>query len=393
MSDATYSGKPVSKPDARAGSGARKPVLLTVSGTIPPDISAQIQRGARPRADYLDMAEGLDAETLDYAGGRAAAGRLGGWLERLGGPNVMLAYACWRLRKSYQAILTDGEQVGLPLALMLKLSRGVRPAHLMIVHILSVPKKMLLLDWLGAHSCIDRFLVYSTWQKQFIQQRWKLPPAHVVWTPFMVDAEFFSPDRVKPKPTQRPQICAVGLERRDYPTLLQAVEGLDIDVVVAAASPWSKYKDSTSGQQIPDNVQIKKFSQYDLRQLYADSACLVMPLEPAEFQAGVTAILEAMAMAKPVICSRAPGQTDVIIDGENGRYVPCGDPLALRAAILKMLAEPDAAARLGAHGRQRIERDMSLQHYVVRLDDIVREAVAVGQDTRNGARVPNSPAS
>jgi glycosyltransferase involved in cell wall biosynthesis len=134
-------------------------------------------------------------------------------------------------------------------------------------------------------------------------------------------------------------------------------------------------------------VQIKKFSQYDLRQLYADSACLVMPLEPAEFQAGVTAILEAMAMAKPVICSRAPGQTDVIIDGENGCYVPCGDPIALRAAILKMLAEPNEAARLGAQGRQRIERDMNLQHYVARLDGIVRDAVAEGRGPGCGARV------
>jgi glycosyltransferase involved in cell wall biosynthesis len=374
------------------GAAVRRPaksVLLTVSGTIPVDILEQIQRGVRPRADYVELAAGLDADTLDYAGARAVAGRVGSWLERLGGPNLVLAYACWCLRKSYRAILTDGEQVGLPLALMLKVSRGVRPVHLMIVHILSVPKKMILLDWFKAQTRIDRFLVYSTWQKQFIEQRWRVAPEHVVWTPFMVDAEFFAPDRVKANPTDRPQICAVGLERRDYPTLLQAVQGLDIDVVVAAASPWSKYKDSTSGQQVPANVQIKKFSQYDLRQLYADSACLVMPLEPAQFQAGVTAILEAMAMAKPVICSRAPGQTDVIIDGENGCYVPCGDPVTLRAAILKMLAEPDTAARFGAQGRQRIEREMNLQHYVARLDRVVREAFADVQSTGSASRMPN----
>jgi glycosyltransferase involved in cell wall biosynthesis len=367
-------------PDQRSSTGrpARRRLLLTVSGTIPDGIRAQIDGGARPRADYLEMATGLDADTLDYAGARAATGRLGAWLERLAGANLVLAYACWRLRKSYQSILTDGEQVGIPLALMLKISRGVRPAHLMIVHILSVPKKMVLLDWLSAHTCIDRFLVYSTWQKQFIETRWGVAAGHVVWTPFMVDAAFFSPDQVQSRPMPRPQICAVGLERRDYPTLLQAVDGLDIDVVIAAASPWSKYKDSTSGQLIPANVQIKKFSQFDLRQLYADSACLVMPLEPAEFQAGVTAILEAMAMAKPVICSRAPGQTDIIIDGENGRYVPCGDAAALRAAISGMLADPAAARRLGARGRQRVESEMNLQHYVARLAVIVDAAVADG---------------
>jgi glycosyltransferase involved in cell wall biosynthesis len=256
----------------------------------------------------------------------------------------------------------------------------------MIVHVLSVRKKMLVLDWLGLHAYVDRFVVYSTWQKHFIERRWPVAPARVVLTPFMVDAEFFAPSRVTPSPTRRPQICAVGLERRDYPTLLQAVEGLDIQVVVAAASPWSKYKDSTAGQHVPGNVRIQKFTQYELRQTYADSICLVMPLEPVEFQAGVTAILEAMAMAKPVICSAAPGQTDVVTEGANGHYVPCGDPIALRAAIVKMLDNPGEAARLGACGRARIEGEMNLQHYVTRLSDIVGEAIATaGERTRQSS--------
>ena len=59
---------------------------------------------------------------------------------------------------------------------------------------------------------------------------------------------------------------------------IKAVEGLDIDVVIAAGSPWSKYKDSTSEYPIPENVTVKKFSQYELRQLYANSTLMVMPL-------------------------------------------------------------------------------------------------------------------
>jgi glycosyltransferase involved in cell wall biosynthesis len=352
-----------------------KRVLLTVSGVIAADIHEQIAQGRRPRADYLELARGFDADILDYVAARKATGRLGTALEKIGGPNLMLAYACWRLRKRYAAIFTDGEQIGLPLAAFLKLTPGARPRHLMIVHVISEPKKTFFLDYLGVQSCIDRFLTYSTWQKQFIEQRWGLGGDRVLWTPFMVDQNFFAPQQVEPRHTELPTICAVGLERRDYATLMRAVENLDVHVVIAAASPWSKRANNTAGQNIPANVTVRKFSQYDLRQLYADSLFLVMPLEDVKFQAGVTAMLEAMAMAKAVVCSRVLGQTDVVVEGETGRYVPAGDAPALRAAITQLLAEPMEAERLGANGRRLIESEMNLDRYVERLARIVLDVI------------------
>jgi hypothetical protein len=126
-----------------------KRVVLTVSGFIAADIREQIASGKRPRADYLELARGFDADLLDYAAARTIAGRMGAVLEKFGGPNLVLAYACWKIRKSCQAIVTDGEQVGLPLAALLKLTPGRRPRHLMIVHVISEPKKTVFLDWLG----------------------------------------------------------------------------------------------------------------------------------------------------------------------------------------------------------------------------------------------------
>jgi len=100
-----------------------------------------------------------------------------------------------------------------------------------------------------------------------------------------------------------------------------------------------------------------------------------MPLYPVNFQAGVTAILEAMAMGKAVLCTRTPGQTDVVIEGETGLYIPPGDPAALRQAIEHLLAHPEEAARMGANGRNIIETRMSLDRYVQNfsrlLDDLL----------------------
>jgi glycosyltransferase involved in cell wall biosynthesis len=356
----------------------RKRVVLTVSGLIAADIHEQIANGERPRADYLELARSFNADLIDYAAARTIAGRTGAVLEKFGGPNLVLAYACWKVRKSCQAIVTDGEQIGLPLAALLKLTPGARPRHLMIVHVISERKKTLFLDWLGVQSAIDRFITYSRWQQQFIEDRWKLGRDRVLWTPFMVDQEFFAPKRVMPNPGARPQICAVGLERRDYETLLRAVENLDVHVVIAAASPWSKRKEGFETLTVPSNVTVRKFTQYDLRQLYADSCFMVMPLENVTFQAGVTAILESMAMGKAVICSGVPGQTDVVAEGENGRYVPPGDPSTLRSEICQLLSRPEETVRLGANGRNLVENQMSLDLYVQRLTSFLREAIGEG---------------
>jgi glycosyltransferase involved in cell wall biosynthesis len=71
-----------------------------------------------------------------------------------------------------------------------------------------------------------------------------------------------------------------------------------------------------------------------------------------------------MAMGRAVICTRTQGQTDVIVDGETGIYVPPHDPAALRSAIEHLLAHPDEAARMGRAGRQRVEELMTLEVYV-----------------------------
>lgn len=359
-------------------------VLLTVSGVIDPDVADQIARGQRPEPDYMRMANVFAADLLDYAAARRAGGRVGRLLERIGGPNLLLAWVCYRLRHRYRVIFTDGEQVGIPLAFLLKFANlGDRPAHLMIAHLLSVGKKMAFFDWLHLDSHIDTFFVYSTWQKRFIENRWKIPPERVVFTPFMVDASFFSTDRSRPgdplgiERPGKPLICAVGLEFRDYPTFIEAVRGLDVQVVIAAASPWSKRSDTTQGQQIPENVTVRRFSQFELRDVYAASRFLVMPLYPVNFQAGVTAILEAMAMGLPVICSQVPGQTDVIVAGETGIYVKPGDPTVLKKAILQLLDQPDLTARLGHNGQNRVLSEMSLDCYVERLNYYVKAATRV----------------
>jgi glycosyltransferase involved in cell wall biosynthesis len=173
-------------------------------------------------------------------------------------------------------------------------------------------------------------------------------------------------------------ICSVGLERRDYVTLMRAVDGLDVDVVIAAASPWSKQPDSTADSAIPSNVTVRSFDQSELREVYAASAFSVMPLHDVDFQAGITAILESMAMARPVVCTRTRGQTDTLVDDVTGRYVAVGNSVELRTVIEELLGDRKLLERMGAAARRWVVEHAEVDVYATRLGSVVNENAPPG---------------
>jgi glycosyltransferase involved in cell wall biosynthesis len=350
----------------------RRPVLLTVSGTIPPDLDEQIATGLRPRADYRVIAEHTDADVVDVGRALAETGRFGALLHRIGGAGLLLGWYVFRRRGDYEVLLTDGEHVGIPLAMLTRVLGKGGSKHVMIVHVLSVPKKARLILTTRIAGQIDRYIVYCTSQADFVRDQLHVPGERVVLSTFMVDTEFFSPDKVQA--TKRRMICSAGLERRDYPTLMDAVDGLDVEVVIAAASPWSKQHDSTADRPLPSNVEIRRLDLHELRQLYAEAMLLVMPLHDVDFQAGITTILEAMSMGLPVVCTRTTGQTDTIVDGETGAYVPLGDARAVRAAVERLLDDPAERDRIGQHARRWVVAHADIETYARAL------SAAVGAD-------------
>jgi glycosyltransferase involved in cell wall biosynthesis len=66
-------------------------------------------------------------------------------------------------------------------------------------------------------------------------------------------------------------------------------------------------------------------------------------------------ILEAMAMAKPVVATHVDGVPEAVSDGETGLLVPPGNPAALAGAIVSLLQNPTRAQAMGHAGRRRAE--------------------------------------
>lgn len=86
-------------------------------------------------------------------------------------------------------------------------------------------------------------------------------------------------------------------------------------------------------------------------------------------------LLEAMGAGRPIVASRVAGVPDVITDGIHGLLVPERDADALAAAMLRLLRDPDLAARMGRAARARIEDELTWRHAAERYEAILTAAV------------------
>jgi glycosyltransferase involved in cell wall biosynthesis len=111
------------------------------------------------------------------------------------------------------------------------------------------------------------------------------------------------------------------------------------------------------------NVTIGRKTLLELRDLYARSRFVVVPLKTSDTDNGITVILEAMAMGKAVICSRTRGQVDVIEEGVTGLFVPVGDAKALRDAMLELWNDPSRAREMGRAARAYVEKHHPLETF------------------------------
>lgn len=75
-------------------------------------------------------------------------------------------------------------------------------------------------------------------------------------------------------------------------------------------------------------------------------------------------LLEAMHQGTPIIGSRAGAIPEVVLHERTGLIVPPGDANALAAAMRALLDDPDARARYGAFGRDRVKSYFSAERMV-----------------------------
>ena len=104
------------------------------------------------------------------------------------------------------------------------------------------------------------------------------------------------------------------------------------------------------------------------------------------------ALLEALAMGKPVVCTRVGGNPEVIVDGENGWVVPPKDSNALSQAMLRVLRDPVFVATAGKVNRARFTSKFSV-HAMGSTHEQLYSSVVLSSHSLGASRGTRSLAS
>lgn len=112
----------------------------------------------------------------------------------------------------------------------------------------------------------------------------------------------------------------------------------------------------------------------DPERLIAASDLVVFPSTQPHF---ARPVIEAGAMAKPVVASRLGGVEELVDDGRTGILVPAGDPDALGDAIARVLSDPSLARRMGEAGYEASLEKYALRPNLERVMDVYDRLLGV----------------
>jgi glycosyltransferase involved in cell wall biosynthesis len=143
-----------------------------------------------------------------------------------------------------------------------------------------------------------------------------------------------------PAPGEPAHALYVGrlAEEKGVRELAEAARGLPL--VVVGDGPLRELLPQATG-----------FVPHDLLGPYYERAAVVVC--PSRREGFGVACAEAMAHGRPVVAAAVGGLLDLVEDGVTGLLVPPRDPAALRAALERLLGDPELRDRLGAAARER----------------------------------------
>lgn len=88
------------------------------------------------------------------------------------------------------------------------------------------------------------------------------------------------------------------------------------------------------------------------------------------------ALIEAMALGKPIVATDVGGNREVVNHGETGLLVPRDDPEALAEAIITLLRDTDTAHAMGQRAKDWVVTQFSLERMIHEYQSLWVETIA-----------------
>ena len=196
-----------------------------------------------------------------------------------------------------------------------------------------------------------------------------------------VDAAALRERFALPDGGQRWLLTVARLERhKGVDTVIAALPAIvarapDVRYAVAGSGPErERHEKLADTAGVADRVRfLGEVREADLPALYNVASVYVGASRRAE-RIGVEgfgiSLVEASACGLPVVAGNSGGVPDAVRDGETGFLVPPEDAAAVSEAVCRLLGDPALARRIGAAGRDAVER-----HY--NWDRVVRDLRAI----------------
>ncbi len=317
------------------------------------------RRGARVRHN-------LEREGRPAGWARAADNVVNSFLYKAGGYGGDFVSVLPSLREinAAEVVFSTVDTVGIPLVLLQR-ARLVRPPIVYIA--IGLPERLVQLRgarmqglYAGALRKTRAIISYAASEAQWLRD-WlgpSGPPVHFI--PFGVDVEAFRPD---PERIPNVDVVSIGEDpRRDF-ELLATVGSrrpeLRIRIVAGGAN-------ARRLGELPPNVEVETdITLEDVRDRLAGARVVVLPVRENSYSGATTVLLQAMAMAKPVIVSRteAIAKGYGLEDGVNCRLVEPGNAGALERAVVETTTGAEDAVSLGIRARETVERSLSWERH------------------------------
>jgi glycosyltransferase involved in cell wall biosynthesis len=313
---------------------------MLVSASVDQRLRQDVAAGLRPVPEYLVLEQRHGVELFDWSRLGASGGH------RSIARSMRHVGTAVSRAKDVDVIFADGEHLGIPLALLLRALRIETP-QLTIGHNLLRPAKQRFLRSVRVRP-VDRLLTHSANQVQSIVATTRLSKDQLAVVPYGVDTSFWSGAHGG---EQVGAVVSAGREHRDYKTLVAALPA-GANLTIADHSIFTPQASRRDPEAWPPAVRRVALDAVRLRALYLQAEVVVVPVIESSMPAGITTLLEAMAMGKAVVVTQTSELRGVVRHGETGLVVEPGDIAGMQAAIESLLSSPLTRRALGAQARK-----------------------------------------
>ncbi|MCR4990575.1 MAG: glycosyltransferase family 4 protein [Lachnospiraceae bacterium] len=280
--------------------------------------------------------------------------------------------------KNYDVVLSHGMQSGIVLCFLRKLFGKGDYKHIVfdIGAFNSAKESGRALRFMQyAGRSLDGVIYHTPAQIDYYRKCHPWLTKKAFFIPFGTDTEFFDPEIIEQKKTEKPFILCIGYNKRDWKTLIDAYLMTDrsIPLRIIGNKDVEKYVDEKGFDETGKNniVVLDKVSIEELKMQIANAAFCVLPLKNFNYSFGQMTMLQQMAMGKAVVAADVPSLRPYFVEGANIKY-ESENKEQLSKIIETLMHDKELCESLGQKAKVVVKEQFNEQIMAGKIEDTIK---------------------